>query len=155
MLGLALLGAFPTLAGKPEMEELAAAVLELEDPVDPAFVRDFQQGTLARPIPAERLQDVISESLKMPARVWKAVARQLLEDDFSAELARIAVPSLIVWGEHDGFTNADEQRRLAALLPGSTLVPMADAGHAMHWEDPAGVAALLANFFRAHVRAAA
>ena len=152
VLGLALLGAFPTLAGKPEIEELAAAVMELDDPVDPAFVRDFQQSTLARPIPVERLQDVISESLKMPARVWKALTRQLLEDDFSTELAQINAPALIVWGEHDGLTNAGEQRRLAALLPGSTLVPVADAGHAMHWEDPAAIAALLAPFFRAHFR---
>lgn len=34
----------------PDVRALAEAVAGFEDPVDPAFVREFQLGTLARPV---------------------------------------------------------------------------------------------------------
>jgi alpha/beta hydrolase family protein/berberine-like enzyme len=43
--GLVLMGAKPTFS---TLDDLWAAVRELEDPVDPAFVREFQVSTLAR-----------------------------------------------------------------------------------------------------------
>ena len=59
----------------------------LVDPVDPAFAREFQQSTLARPIPAAQLDTFVAESLKVPARVWRATFRGFLDLDFSARVA--------------------------------------------------------------------
>jgi pimeloyl-ACP methyl ester carboxylesterase len=50
---------------------LQEEVRALEDPVPPEFVRAFQEGTIHQPVPQEFLDTVVSESLKLPARVWR------------------------------------------------------------------------------------
>src|ERR671920_422584 len=50
---------------------LQEEVRALEDPVPPEFVRAFQESTTYQPVPQEFLDTVVSESLKLPARVWR------------------------------------------------------------------------------------
>jgi pimeloyl-ACP methyl ester carboxylesterase len=89
-LGLVLAGAFATYQGNPAVVEFwQSAVSQLTDPIDPGFVRDFQENTLAQPVPQAFLDTIVQESLKVPARVWRAAFQGLLEDDFAGELNRI------------------------------------------------------------------
>src|SRR5688572_23547060 len=87
--GIVLVGAFATMKDNPDVMGLQEAVAQLEDPVDAEFVREFQQSTLARPVPPDFFETVQRESLKMPARVWKAALADLIESDFSARLETI------------------------------------------------------------------
>jgi pimeloyl-ACP methyl ester carboxylesterase len=97
-------------------------------------------------VPADFLETVVRESLKLPARVWKAVLREgLLEPDFSVDLAKIRAPTLVLWGDRDALT-ADDQATLVAMIEGSRLVTYAGAGHGLHWEEPERFAADLAAF---------
>ena len=114
--------------------------------MDPAFAREFQESTLARPIPPAQLDTFVAESLKVPARVWQATFREFIDTDFSADLGRITAPSLIVWGEKDSFVTRQERDRHAAAMPAARVVDYAGYGHAMHWEDPARFAADIARF---------
>ena len=101
-LGLALLGSPFTLQGKPRVQELwDSTVSKLTDPIDLGFVREFQQSTLVQPVPQAFLDSMVQESLKVPARVWRATFEGLLVDDSSGELDRIGAPTLIVWGDRD------------------------------------------------------
>ena len=101
---LMLIGGFATVKGNAAAEALwHDAIASMRDPVDPAFVRDFQQSTLARPVPAAFFEEVVAQSLKMPARVWQSTFRALLDEDRSDDLARVAVPTAIVWGDQDAF----------------------------------------------------
>src|SRR5918994_988858 len=50
---------------------LREEVQALEDPVPPEFVREFQESTVYQPVSQEFLDTVVSESLKLPARVWR------------------------------------------------------------------------------------
>ncbi len=59
--------------------KLQGVVNELTDPVDETFVRDFQMSTIAAPVPEPFLEAVIANSRRMPARIWKAVMRGLIE----------------------------------------------------------------------------
>lgn len=145
--GLVLIGAFATLKGNAAAEELwRTAVAGFGETVDPGFVREFQQGTLARPVEPAFFEGVVAESLKLPAAAWRAALAAMLADDFSDELGRISAPTLLLWGELDSFSGRAEQERLAALIPGARLVAYKGAGHAPHWEDPARAAADLAGF---------
>ena len=146
-LGLVLMGSFTTCRGNPGLVELwDSAVLTLTDPIDPGFVLEFQQSTLARPVPPTFLETVVRESLKVPARVWRAALEGLLETEFSAELGTIKAPTLIVWGDEDALFARSEQEALAAAIAGSQLVMYAGAGHALHWEEPEPFAADLVAF---------
>ena len=43
-----------------------------------------------------------SEVLKVPAHVWREMFAALVQYDDGPELARIAAPVLLIWGDHDG-----------------------------------------------------
>jgi pimeloyl-ACP methyl ester carboxylesterase len=145
-LGLALLGSPFTLRGKPRVQELwDSTVSKLTDPIDPGFVREFQQSTLVQPVPQAFLDSMVQESLKVPARVWRATFEGLLVDDSSGELDRIGAPTLIVWGDQDVIIPHSDQEALAAIL-GSRLVVYPGAGHALYWEQPVRVASDLVAF---------
>jgi pimeloyl-ACP methyl ester carboxylesterase len=153
---LVLIGAFVTLKGNPGGEAMwRDALAGLVDPVDPAFVRAFQESSLARPVPADFLAGAIDESLKLPARVWRAAFDPLRHEDRSALLGRIAAETTVIWGDRDGFCTRTEQDRLARSIPRTRLLVYEGTGHAPHWEEPARAAADIAAAIGTPRRAAA
>jgi pimeloyl-ACP methyl ester carboxylesterase len=56
------------------------------------------------------------------------------------------VPTLIVWGRHDAFCSATDQEAMLGLIPTARLVEYAEAGHALHWEEPQRFAQDLSRF---------
>src|SRR5262249_12966527 len=145
--GLVLLGAFRTLKGNPGASALwEEAVATLKDPVDPGFVRDFQQSTLSNPVPSEFFAAIVVESLKVPAHVWRSALKVLLDEDFSRALASVSAPTLMLWGDTDAFCSRSEQEALKAAMPGARLNAYAGAGHGLHWEEPHRAAADIATF---------
>jgi pimeloyl-ACP methyl ester carboxylesterase/tetratricopeptide (TPR) repeat protein len=143
---LVLVGAFMPRPANPEVRKFFNEVAALKDPVDSGFARDFQLSTLAQPVPPEFFETVVGESMKVPARVWNAALKPYLTMDFSAELTKIRVPTLLLWGDRDAFTGRGEQDALTAAINGSRLVVYAGAGHSPHWEEPQRVAGQLASF---------
>jgi pimeloyl-ACP methyl ester carboxylesterase len=147
VLGLVLVAAFAGYRGKPHMHELVDAVMQLCDPVDPDFVREFQESTTARPVPSWFIDNAIAESLELPARVWHAVFGQMLELDPPA-LSSIVAPTLILWGDQDTFASRADQDALIAGLRHARLAVYERTGHALHWEEPERFAADVALFVR-------
>lgn len=145
--GLVLVGAFASYRNNPAVVGFwESAVSRLTDPIAPAFAREFQESTLARPVPPALLDTVVRESLKVPARVWRAAFEGFFEDDFAAELGRIAAPTLVLWGDRDGLARRADQEVLAAGIAGSRLEIYEGTGHALHWEEPERFAAELTSF---------
>jgi non-heme chloroperoxidase len=152
--GLVLVGAFAALARNPDCVAFGeTSIAPLSDPIDPAFVRAFQESTLARPVPKAFLDRVVAESLKVPARVWTAAWSELIATDHTPDLSRIAGPTLLVWGDRDEMMLRAEQEILLRSIPAARLVIFAGAGHAPHWEEPERFAAQIAEFARAVVQA--
>ena len=146
-LGVVLMGSPLTLRDKPGVLELwDSTISKLTDPVDPDFVREFQESTLARPVQQEFLDTIVQESLKAPARVWSATFEGLMEDDSSEELDKIKAPTLIIWGDQDAVIPRSDQETLAAAIIGSRLVVYRGAGHALYWEEPDHIASDLVGF---------
>jgi pimeloyl-ACP methyl ester carboxylesterase len=130
---------------------LQEEVRALEDPVPPEFVRAFQEGTIHQPVPQEFLDTVVSESLKLPARVWRDYlegAVLSIDQDYVLPLRKIDVPTLILWGEQDPLFPREEQERLAAAIPGATLKVYPETGHAVHWDRPEWVVRDLEEFMK-------
>jgi non-heme chloroperoxidase len=146
-LGLVLMGSFAVLRGNPSVVEFwDSTISTLTDPIDPALVREFQQSTLAQPVPQRFFETAVQESLKVPARVWRAAFEGFLETDFSGEFSKIKAPTLIVWGDQDTFCPRSDQDMLVARIPGAQLLVYPGAGHALHWEEPEHFAADLVAF---------
>ena len=155
--GLVLEGAFPGLKGNPAVDAFyEGEIAGLSDPIDPAFAREFQLSTIARPLPDEFVALIARESQKLPARAWKQILQDIMRIDTTADLARLKVPALLLWGDRDTFVLRADQDRLNAALKGSTLVVFQGTGHDPHWEEPGRTAQLVATFVeRSLVSAAA
>jgi pimeloyl-ACP methyl ester carboxylesterase len=146
-LGLMLLGSPATLQDKQvALEMWEATVSKLTDPIDPGFVREFAEKTLAQPVPPAFFEVIVRENLKVPATVWKATFKGLLGDDSFRELQKITAPTLIVWGDQDAFLSRSDQNALSAAIAGSRLIVYPGAGHAVYWEAPDRVASDLVAF---------
>ena len=61
-------------------------------------------------------------------------------------LHRINVPTLVLWGEHDGIASVDYGRSYAAAIPDARFDLVPDAAHLPHLEQPARFATLVAQF---------
>lgn len=145
--GLVLMGSPLTLRGKPGVLELWNSIISrMEDPIDPGFVRTFIESQLARRVPKTFLETMIEESLKVPARVWKAALEGLLEDRSSEELDRITAPTLIICGDRDTIIPLSEQETLLKRIGDSRLLVYRGAGHALYWEEPAHTASDIKAF---------
>jgi malonyl-CoA O-methyltransferase len=69
-------------------------------------------------------------------RALAAGLQILRHADLRDQLATIAVPSLVITGEHDRITPADAGRELASRLPSARFLQVAKAGHAPFLSHP-------------------
>ena len=148
---LVLIGTPPTLVDDEAVLEFLEEVRELDDPVPAEFVREFVSGIIHHPVPEGFLETTLSESLKVPARVWRDYWEGVtLMVDHRARLGEIDAPALVLWGERDALLSRREQERLAAEIPNATLRVYPDTGHLVHWERPEWVVRDLEAFIKAH-----
>jgi len=135
---LVLIGSPTTLVNNEIVRELGEETLsKLEDPVSPEFAREFVLGTFRQPVPEEFLERAVSQSLKVPARVWRDYWEGVaLTVDDTSRLGEIVAPTLILWGEQDALLPREEQERRAAVIPNATLEVYPDTGHLAHWVRP-------------------
>jgi non-heme chloroperoxidase len=151
-LGLVLMGAFVDFASNQAVADFYhAAIVPLTDPIDPTFALEWQQSTLAKPIPPALLQTFAQESLKVPAGLWRDMFAGFLQDDLTGELGKITAPTLIMWGDQDIFAPRSNQETLLANIPNARLEIYVGGGHAIHWEDPERVATDLVAFIENNI----
>lgn len=146
-LGLILIGTPVTLRGNAKAQEMFdQTISKLTDPLDSSFAHDFAEGTLARPVPPGFLETMREETMKVPARVFKELFKDLIDTDLRPQLHRITAPTLLVWGDQDAILSRSDTEELAEALPNSRLVVYPDAGHSPHWEEPKRFASDLVSF---------
>jgi non-heme chloroperoxidase len=146
---LVLIGSPTTLVNNEVVRAVREEIVALEDPISPEFVRKFVLGTFHDPVPEEFLAGVVSESLKVPARVWRAYYEGVvLAVDDTARLHEIGAPTLILWGEQDALLPREEQERRAEVIPTATLKVYPETGHLAHWVRPEWVARDLQAFLK-------
>lgn len=72
---------------------------------------------------------------------------------WDGQLARIEVPSLIVWGEEDQFATLASAKRFQRELPGPEVVIVPGAGHFVWDEEPGRCVDEVADFLAASLKA--
>jgi non-heme chloroperoxidase len=127
---------------------LQTAVRALQGPVPVQFARELQGAAVHVALPEPFFERLIAESLKVPARVWRTALEGLFAFDDAADLARIAAPTLLIWGEWDRWLPREEEDQLAATIPRARVVVYPATGHSPNWERPERVVADLDAFMR-------
>ena len=148
--GLILVGARACWHDQPDVAALIEHVMSMSpsEPVDPQFARDFQQSTLAQPVPPGWLDMAVAESLKLPARTWQAVCAQGIQQaNLTGLLTGIRARTLLLCGELDTLAR-DGQQALLEGIKDAELKWYAGTGHALHWEEPERFASDVAGFVR-------
>jgi len=144
--GLALIGAFAHPAQNAGVAELRREVAALSDPVDPGFVRAFQESASAPDLPAEFMESVVGQSMRLPAFVWRHALENFAASGLPNGLEDIRAPVRLIWGDLDQFVPRSDQETLLGRIRTASLSVHAGAGHAPHWERPAKIARELAAF---------
>jgi non-heme chloroperoxidase len=145
---LALIGS-GWLGSNDVLRDVYASLRDLTDPVSRDFARDFQASTAFSPVPEPFFEKIVTESLKLPARLWPELLGSVLEYDDRSELGGISAPTLLLWGDRDALFSRDDQDRLAAAIPESTLRVYPEIGHCPNWECPDAVAGDIVSFLGA------
>ena len=113
---------------------------DAEDLLDAMFVRP--------PLPRWFLSHTFRQSFTSPAvtgALDKLSEADALDD---ADLARIAAPTALIWGEQDGIFSIDVAEKMAAALPTSVLYRVASAAHIVQWETPVRLIDAVRDFRR-------
>ena len=134
------------IGSNPVTREVHASVRDLADPVAPEFARDFQASTAFAPVPSAFFDRVITESLKLPARLWEELLGSVIKYEDVKDLGCIAAPTLLVWGDRDALFPGADQDRLVRAIPGARLETYREIGHCPNWECPDRVTADLVGF---------
>ena len=71
-----------------------------------------------------------------------------VDEALDDQLAGITVPTLVVWGEHDGLIPLAAGRRYAQGIPGARLVVIPEAAHVPMIEAPEAFVAAVAPFLQ-------
>lgn len=136
-----------TLRGDDGLREFVSSlVLGLTDPLDPGVVRSFVIDTSSDAIGPNVLDQLVAETLKVPARVWHEMFAALLTYDDTDLLHRIHAPTLLIWGDRDPLVGHDMQTALTRRITGATLRVYSGIGHTPRWEDPPRFASDVAAF---------
>jgi pimeloyl-ACP methyl ester carboxylesterase len=85
------------------------------------------------------------------SRAVRGVIEELSEADTfnDADLARLRMPTALIWAERDGLFTIETARAMAAAIPRSRLEILRSCGHAVHMECPRGLVSALERFRRA------
>jgi pimeloyl-ACP methyl ester carboxylesterase len=81
------------------------------------------------------------DEITIYARNWEALCRYgwkpyMYNPQLKRWLRRIAVPTLVLWGESDGVVTPAYGRAYSELIPGAHFETIAHAGHSPHLEQP-------------------
>lgn len=133
------------LSDKPAVADLWKEISVLEDPLDRDFVEDFVRSTSPESVPDDFVDVLVAESLKVPAHVWKATLRGLIDADPATIRGRITAPTLLISGDQDAFASSD-QNVLLRGIPDARHVSYSGVGHAVHLAYPDRVIEDLVDF---------
>jgi len=116
-----------------------------------AYVGAGLPGCEVSPMRRQRvLESILDTSLQAAVECNRAV----VETDFRAELPKIAVPTLILHGDHDASVSLElGALRQAELIPGAELKVYENAPHGLYLTHPDRLAADLLAFAAAPITA--
>jgi 2-succinyl-6-hydroxy-2,4-cyclohexadiene-1-carboxylate synthase len=146
---LILIGASPGIADPEQRAERRRADEQLADWIERASIEEFAGRWEGTPVLADQppkvLEAVREDRLRSTPEGLSRALRGLGTGALASlwgRLGALNMPVVLVAGERDRkFTEIAEQ--MAAAIPGAQVEVVANAGHAVHLEAPASVAAIL------------
>lgn len=149
---LVLAGAYAGWAGSlpPEVvqERLQRAVRDADLPPE-QWLPTYLPGMFSQSAPQEMLDEAMSIMSEVHPVGMRVGLRGFAEADLRDVLPRIAVPTLLLWGEADQRSPLSVAQHLHTQIPGSTLVVLPGVGHLSNIEGADQFNAVVREFLHA------
>ena len=147
---LVLAGTSPSF-GKPDGEWQRSFVAERTAPLDAGL---SMADLAARLVPEMTGPQALPEGLKLATHcmslvnpsTYRRALEALVTFDRRANLPHIAVPTLLIAGEHDRNAPPAVMKKMAGFIARSTYVELAGVGHLQNLEAPDDFDGLVLNF---------
>ena len=147
---LVLAGTSPSF-GKPDGDWQRGFVAERTAPLDAG---QTMAELAARLVPEMTGPEALPEGLKLARHcmglvnpsTYRRALEALVTFDRRANLPNIAVPTLLIAGEHDRNAPPAVMKKMAGSIPGSTYIELAGVGHLQNLEAPDDFDGLVLNF---------
>ena len=138
-------GSLPEEEVRARVEGVRQMLAAPADEFDPTFPGLFAGDPPAEflPLLGEMAADVRPESLRVQLLA-------MAEADQRDLLPRIAVPTLLIWGEQDARSPLRVARQFEQAIPDTKLVVIPRCGHVSNLEQPERVNEAVREFCRAH-----
>jgi pimeloyl-ACP methyl ester carboxylesterase len=143
---LVLYGTTPAFGGRdPSFAEqfLAARLGPLEGRSMEDAAPAMLEGMFGEDADADAMPQALAALRAVPADVYRDTLRCLTTFDRRADMARIAVPTVLIAGDRDQAAPLKTMQRMAETIPGARIIVIPGAGHLIHLEKPAAFAAAL------------
>jgi 3-oxoadipate enol-lactonase len=147
---LRLLTLADTFAHHPDADGIVARSRQaIETMPMSAFAELRVQALLAPGAPDALRREVVETMARVDQRAYRWASVAVWTADYRADLAGIAIPTLVIVGEHDQPTPVALARELAAGIHGAQLAIIPDAGHISNIDNPAAFNAAVERFIKA------
>ena len=103
----------------------------------------------ARTPDPETVEQIVQDSLSGTGEAKLAWPTSAIDEDISAEVSKISVPTLVLAGELDRLDSIEQHRReVIARISGSRLEIIPDSGHLLPIDEPVRTARAIEGFLR-------
>lgn len=138
---------FGSRDGSFQQQFLAQRLRPLDQGRTPADIAAEVVGGMLRPeTPVAARQRAIACMSAVPAPAYRAALQCLVTFDRSADLGRMACPTLVLVGDRDPISPAKTMAQMAERIPGARYVCLPGLGHLAHLEDAEAFNAALGDF---------
>jgi 3-oxoadipate enol-lactonase len=95
------------------------------------------------------VEQIVQDSLSGTPEAKLAWPTSAIDEDISAEVLKISVPTLVLAGELDRLDSIEQHRReVIARIPGARLETIPRSGHLLPIDEPVGTARAIDNFVK-------
>ncbi len=123
----------------------------VEEGKEPRDIAPVVARTLSSPnATEEQVQRLVASMAALHKDSYVKTLTATTHFDRSANVEKIAVPTLLIFGECDTLTTPDMGREMHAKIPGSRLVVVPKAGHLVNLEQPVAFKRAVLPFLLEH-----
>jgi pimeloyl-ACP methyl ester carboxylesterase len=138
-------GSLPEEEVRARVEGVRQMLAAPAEEFDPTFPGLFAAGPPAEFVPL--LEEIAADVRPASLRGQLSVMAEADQRDL---LPRIAVPTLLIWGELDARSPLTVARQFEEAIPDTKLVVIPDCGHVSNLERPEAFNRAVSEFCRAH-----
>lgn len=80
--------------------------------------------------------------------VMRETFKKVINENFEKDIAKIKIPTLLIWGEEDHTTPLWQAKILNNLIKNSKLITIADSNHGLPYRQPQKVAKIIDQFLK-------